>query len=556
MDNNRHHLDDLNAEQIHAVTHGQGPLLVVAGPGSGKTRVIANRIAHLVSVENVPSRRILAVTFTNKAAGEMKERVKNQLGTAGQGADIFTFHGWCTRQLRRHGAEVKLRNDFMIRDRDDQETFVKQAMLLLDHDPKEIKPGNVLDVISHAKSQLLSPQGFLEKTLASPAENVMDRVAAAVYPEYQRMLASSNSVDFDDLIRLTVALLETSESVRRQLQGRYLHMLVDEFQDTDPLQYKLCQLVAARHRNLCVVGDPDQSIYGWRDAQIDNILGFAGDYPGTTEVKLGRNYRSTPQILDVARSLIINNKDRIDNPLTTQMPHGPAPTFEVLDDTYDEARVSVQRLGDAVDGDPERWSDCAVLFRTNRQSRVLEEACIRGQIPYRLMGGQPFYHRAEIKDVLAYLHLVVNPDDIVSFMRVINRPSRRIGAKTVDKITTIAGQHGISPMETVMAGGYLPKFSRSTTDGIARFVMAMESLRDTFRTSSVHELTLAVLDETGLGDHIKNRDNGSDRWDNVLESWTWSANSDRRMKRTGCRHCWSRWRYMTRPQTRTMTLRA
>ena len=437
-------LASLNPEQQEAVLQTEGPLLILAGAGSGKTRVIAHRIAHLVSSEICPADRILAVTFTNKAAGEMRSRVETLLGIDCRQMWISTFHALCARLLRREGPHVGLSRDFVIYDSTDQLTVMKQAMRQVGVDDSTVQPRLALSRISHAKNRMEGPEVF-----AVDAWNPRDRQIGALYELYLKALADANALDFDDLLLKTVELFERSELVRDRYSEKFRFLMVDEYQDTNRPQYLLIQRLASRHRNLCVVGDPDQSIYKWRGADLRNIMDFEHDFPEARTVKLERNYRSTQVILDAASAVIAQNRNRKEKRLYTEQTGGARVLYYRAGDDLDEAefvaRTSRQALRDDVE------NTVAVLYRTNAQSRTLEDALRRAGIDYKIIGGVRFYERKEIKDTLAYLKLVLNPHDSVSLRRVINVPARGIGKGVLESLDGVALDEG-TELPLLMAG--------------------------------------------------------------------------------------------------------
>ena len=437
-------LASLNPEQQDAVLQTEGPLLILAGAGSGKTRVIAHRIAHLVSSDICPPDRILAVTFTNKAAGEMRSRVETLLGVDCRQMWISTFHALCARLLRREGPHVGLSRDFVIYDSTDQLTVMKQAMRQVGVDDSTVQPRLALSRISHAKNRMEGPEVF-----TGDSWNPRDRQIGALYELYVKALADANALDFDDLLLKTVELFERSELVRDRYSEKFRFLMVDEYQDTNRPQYLLIQRLASRHRNLCVVGDPDQSIYKWRGADLRNILDFEHDFPEARTVKLERNYRSTQVILDAASAVIAQNRNRKEKRLYTEQAGGARVLYYRAGDDLDEAefvaRTSRQALRDDVE------NTVAILYRTNAQSRTLEDALRRAGIDYKIIGGVRFYERKEIKDTLAYLKLVLNPHDSVSLRRVINVPARGIGKGVLESLDGVALDEG-TELPLLMAG--------------------------------------------------------------------------------------------------------
>jgi ATP-dependent DNA helicase UvrD/PcrA len=422
-------LEGLNPAQHDAVVHADGPLLILAGPGSGKTRVIAHRIAHLIGEQEVPPGRVVAVTFTNKAARELRDRVENLLGSAARGITMGTFHSVCSRFLRIDGGVIGVPRSFVIYDDADQMALMKRVCSEFNLEPRQYPPRAVLSVISQAKSELRGPTAF-----AAQVKTYFEEIVARCYQRYQTMLIDNSALDFDDIIMKAVELFRDSEEVRERYQARYEHVLVDEFQDTNVAQYVLAKLLAPPpDSNICVVGDPDQSIYSWRSADIRNILHFERDYPKATIVRLEQNYRSTQTILDGAQRIIAANKQRKEKSLWTEKGKGdPIVVYEAYNQEEEAAFVAeeIRRLT----RNGLQLADIAVMYRTNAQSRALEERFVNERLPYRLVGGTRFYERREIKDVLAYLRLVLNPFDSISLERVLNVPPRRIGDRTQQEL--------------------------------------------------------------------------------------------------------------------------
>ncbi|MBI2218917.1 MAG: UvrD-helicase domain-containing protein [Candidatus Rokubacteria bacterium] len=430
-------LDDLNPAQRDAVTAGDGPLLVLAGAGSGKTRVIAYRIAWLIARRGVSPRSILAVTFTNKAAEEMAKRVAALLAPIGVSPPLIaTFHSACVRILRQHGRHVGLDPRFTIYDEDDRLALVKECMKEGGLAEKSFTPSMVVHRISYLKNHMVSVQDALRD-----ARGPWEQKAALVYSRYEKRLRETAGVDFDDLLLTTVRLLRDVPDVLRYYRERWQHLLVDEYQDTNRAQYEIVRRLTAEHRNVCVVGDSDQAIYAWRGADIRNILDFEKDYPGTRAIRLEQNYRSTKRILSLAAGVIANNVRRKEKTLWTENPEGVRARVYRAWDEHEEASFVAQTML-TVRGEGVAWDDMAVFYRTNAQSRVLEDALRRGRIPYVIVGGVRFYERKEIKDTLAYLRLVINPADDVAFRRAIGAPARGIGATTLARLEDVAAREG------------------------------------------------------------------------------------------------------------------
>ncbi|HYB42177.1 MAG TPA: UvrD-helicase domain-containing protein [Candidatus Methylomirabilis sp.] len=432
-------LRSLNPPQRDAVTATAGPVLVLAGAGSGKTRVIAHRIAYLLGVDGVDPRRVLAVTFTNKAAEEMRQRVEGLVLPAGiRPPTVATFHSVCVRILRERAAAAGLPPSFVIYDEDDRLGVVKEAMRELDLDPQSITPASAVHRISHAKNQMLAPEE-VERLARTPREERL----AALYRRYEERLRAAGAVDFDDLLLRVVHLLEASPEALAWYRARWTHVLVDEYQDTNRAQYRIVRLLTQEHRNLCVVGDPDQSVYRWRGADLRNILEFERDYPDCRVVALEQNYRSTRRILDIASAVIANNTARKDKRLWTENAEGDKASLYRGWDENEEAAFVAQSIR-ALHRDGASYHDVAVFYRTNAQSRVLEDALRRASIPYLIVGGVRFYERREVKDVVAYLRLVLNPLDDAAFRRAIAAPARGVGKATLDRLADLARAQGTS----------------------------------------------------------------------------------------------------------------
>ena len=520
-------LQGLNEPQQQAVLCTEGPLLIVAGPGSGKTRVITHRIAYLVTECRVPAWRILAVTFTNKAAREMRERLDRLMAASGQDVTMGTFHAICARILRRHGAQVGLDRNFTIYDQDDQIDAVKSAMQLAEVDPKSYNPRALLSRISAAKSSLHD-----SRHMANAAYDADDEygahwveVCSRVYRYYEEALTRQNALDFDDLLMRTAQLLESSADVREQYHERYRHLLIDEFQDTNVAQYRLARLLTGPHQNLCVVGDPDQSIYSWRNADIRNILSFQSDFPDATVIGLGENYRSTRNILNAASSVISTNTERIERELYTNNPQGDPITLHEAYSEEDEAAWAIDEVTRLVRSQKHRFGDCAVMYRINAQSRAFEDQCMRQGVPYRLVGGVRFYHRKEIKDAMCYLRVLYNPGDEVSLQRIINTPPRGIGAKSVQQLTLFAAKTGLTSRQAMSEIAAARAENRpcpiNVTSRAARSIadlsVTLDRLGDAARELGVADLLDRVLDMSGLAKHIHAQDDGDERWENILE---------------------------------------
>ncbi len=437
-------IEGLNKEQQEAVKHTEGPLLIMAGAGSGKTRVLTHRIAYLMEEKDVSPRSILAITFTNKAAREMKDRVSKLVGPAGADMWVSTFHSMCVRILRRDIDRIGYNRNFTILDSGDQLSVVKQVLKDLNIDTKQFEPRAMQGQISSAKNELISPEEF-----SSKAGNFYDRQVAKVYEGYEKILRKNQSLDFDDLIMQTIHLFKRVPEVLEYYQRRFQYIHVDEYQDTNHAQYILVKQLANRFQNLCVVGDSDQSIYRWRGADISNILSFEKDYPTARTVFLEQNYRSTKSILEAANKVIANNPGRKPKNLWTQNPDGQKINYYQGATEQDEALYITDKIRDLVREEGFSPSDIAILYRTNAQSRAVEDTLMKSGMAYQMVGGMRFYDRKEIKDMIAYLRLITNPDDDLSFERVVNEPKRGIGKTSIDRLRAYAAENGMSFYQAV-----------------------------------------------------------------------------------------------------------
>ena len=511
-------LDSLNPAQKEAAETIQGPILILAGPGSGKTRVITHRVAYLIKVCGISPQHIIAVTFTNKAAREMKERLESLVGDEVADLTIGTFHAICSRILRRDGRVVGISPNFVIYDAEDQLGLLKRSIKEIGLDPKQYAPQAIASAISGAKSLMLTPGDYLQC-----GRSYFDEVAGRVYERYQQLLTESNALDFDDLLMRTVLMFRRIPEILSRYQSRYQHLLVDEFQDTNVVQYEFVKQIGGRNRNICVVGDPDQSIYSWRFADIGNILSFEKDYPDTKLVVLGESYRSTKKILEAASSVIVANRQRKPKELWTQNEAGEPPVVLETYDEREEAQYVVSEVERLVGGGEFNPGECAVMYRTNAQSRVLEEAFMRGGMPYKLVAGTRFYARREVKDVIAYLRLVRNPQDSVSLARVINVPGRGVGQQTQAKLVEIANDLRGSLYRAIQVvvsdrgeEDKLPSsFSSQTKRRLADFLTLVEGLTDKER--DLVGLFNAVIERTDYHNYILGGADGEERWENVME---------------------------------------
>jgi len=512
-------LATLNPVQREAVEAIEGPVLILAGPGSGKTRVITHRIAYLVKLCGVSSHHIMAVTFTNKAAREMRERLEQLLGQASEALTLGTFHAICARILRHEGKAMGLESRFVIYDEDDQLRLMKQVLEELNLDPKQYAPRALRSAIGAAKSRLISPESYVQR-VSSYFEEIVHRV----YQRYQQLLSQSRAVDFDDLLMKTVQLFQNHPQILNRHQSRYVHILVDEFQDTNIVQYMLIKQLAGKYRNLCVVGDPDQSIYSWRFADLRNILSFEKDYPEAKVVFLEQNYRSTKTILEVASDVISANVQRKHKKLWTENEDGASVTVIESYNADEEAQSVVNEIEKLIDQEQISLKDCAVMYRVNAQSRALEESFLRYGVPYRLVGSTRFYQRREVKDIIAYLRLIHNLQDNVSLGRIINVPVRGIGQRTLSQLQSWAKAHDASLFEALKQVSHNPAASEAKQSLPPRITQALIGF-DTVMSELIaqsHELSLSglldkILEHTRYKEYILAKEDGADRWENVME---------------------------------------
>lgn len=515
--------DTLNEQQRQGVFTTEGPVLLLAGAGSGKTRVLTHRIAYLIEEKQVNPYNILAITFTNKAAAEMRERVDRLVGLEAGSAWVMTFHAACMRILRGRSTELLRANierigyegNFTIYDTDDQRTLVKEALKRLDMDPKIYKDKAVLAQISRAKDELISP----DELEMSAGTDYVKRNIAKVYREYQKQLKSNNALDFDDIIGKTVELFLSCPDLLEYYQNRFRYIMVDEYQDTNTAQFKLISLLAGKHHNLCVVGDDDQSIYKFRGANIRNILSFETFFPEAAVIKLEQNYRSTQNILDAANAVIRNNEKRKDKRLWTEHGSGEKLTYNIYNNAYEEAAgivFDIRRRAEA----GAAYKDHAVLYRTNAQSRSLEEKFVELNVPYRIYGGINFYGRKEIKDILAYLKTIDNGRDDVAVKRIINVPKRGIGNTTVDKVTVYAEQRDMSFYAALASAEDIVSLSKSTASKITPFCTLISAFRAKAKTLSIKELITDILESIHYEEYLSDTDEPdevADRMANIDE---------------------------------------
>jgi DNA helicase II / ATP-dependent DNA helicase PcrA len=499
-------LDALNDPQRQAVTHPSGPLLILAGAGSGKTRVLTMRIAHLIA-RGVEAERILALTFTNKAAREMRSRLKDQVGRAQDGLWVGTFHAMATRMLRPHADRLGYRAGFTIFDEDDSRSILKRALAELDVDPKKHSVAVLQVAISKAKAEARSPEAITGRKAG-------DRVLRAVYERYQALGRESNGMDFDDLLLNLVNLLRTDPEVLAEWQGRFEHVLVDEYQDTNRVQYELLLLLSGGHRNLAVVGDDDQSIYAFRGADVRNILDFERDFPDATVVKLEQNYRSTQAILDVAHEVISRNRERTGKRLWTARGEGRRPVLLLAPDDEAEAAFVGDEILALTEAEGRLHSDFAILYRTNAQSRSFERALLSRRIPYHLVGGMRFWDRREVKDSVAYLRFLANPSDAVSFDRIANVPRRRISEKTAQAAIGAASDGGVSILDACGLPAQVPVRAEAQ-EALARFHAEVAPLAAEVGRRRPHELIQLLVRRCNLTEHY---DDGSAAGKNRLDN--------------------------------------
>lgn len=504
-------LDSLNEQQREAVEHPGGPLLVFAGAGSGKTRVITYRIARLIA-SGVRPNRILAVTFTNKAARAMRERIDALIGERAKSLWMGTFHGICGRILRESGHMIGLDRNFVIYDDADQLSLIRSILKARNIDDKSITPRSVLNEISRAKEKLISPEKY-----AKGAVGFFERIVAEIYADYQDQLRKSLALDFDDMLSFTVRLLRERKEATELYQNRFEHVLVDEFQDVNFAQYELIKILCAKHKNITIVGDDDQSIYAWRGADVRHILKFGGEFAGAKTVKLEKNYRSTQRILSAANEVIRHNRHRAQKSLWTDNPEGPPVTITEVGTEQEEAMLVADTILQAVRPGRRKFNDFAILYRTNAQSRALEEAFLMMRIPHILVGGQRFYERKEVKDAIAYLRLAANPNDDVSLMRVINVPGRGIGETTMQKVEDFAS--GRPLFYAVSHPEFQSSLATRTRTAVARFVATIASAHEMLELNKTEPVLRFLLQQSGYLDDLRSErtEDATSRMENLQE---------------------------------------
>lgn len=490
--------DTLNKEQQEAVFHTEGPLLILAGAGSGKTRVLTHRIAYLIDEKGVNPWNILAITFTNKAAGEMRERVDRIVGFGSESIWVSTFHSTCVRILRRHIERLGYSTNFTNYDTDDQKTLMKDVCKLLQIDTKMLKERTLLSAISSAKNECITAQ---EYELNAVGDYTKQRIAQ-VYKEYEKQMRANNALDFDDLLLKTVQLFQSQPDILEYYQERFRYIMVDEYQDTNTVQFQMIRLLAAKYQNLCVVGDDDQSIYKFRGANIQNILNFEQEFEQAHVIKLEQNYRSTDTILKAANAVISNNLGRKSKSLWTDKGEGDKIQMQQFDDAFEEANYVAANIAKHVREGERSYKDHAVLYRTNAQSRLFEERFVQANIPYKVIGGVNFYARKEIKDLLAYLKTIDNGQDDLAVRRIINVPKRGIGLTTINRVQENALEREVPFYEALRTADLIPGVGRAATK-IESFVALIEHFKDTAKTASVSDLMQEILDYTGYQEYLK-----------------------------------------------------
>ena len=490
--------DSLNEQQKLGVFTTEGPVLILAGAGSGKTRVLTHRVAYLIEEKGIAPYHIMAITFTNKAAGEMRERIDSMIGMGSESIWVSTFHSSCVRILRRFADRLGYANSFTIYDTDDSKTLMKDICKRLEIDTKIYKEKTFLNVISSAKNELISPEEFAQNAVGDFNKTRQ----AQVYREYQARLKANNAMDFDDLIMKTVELLKFDTEVRNFYQEKFHYIMVDEYQDTNTAQFELVRLLASGRENLCVVGDDDQSIYKFRGANIYNILNFEKHYPNATVIKLEQNYRSTANILNAANGVIANNQGRKEKRLWTEAGDGEKIYFQQFESAYEEADFIARDIAARVRRGEYQYGDCAILYRTNGQSRMLEEKLIMSGIPYKIVGGVNFYARREVKDLLSYMKVVDNAQDDLAVQRIINVPKRGIGATSIGKASDYAYHMGLNLFEALEKADEIPTLGRAAGK-IAPFVELIHHFRSVCANEGVAALLQEIIDETGYVEALK-----------------------------------------------------
>lgn len=522
--------DSLNDKQKEAVFYSDGPLLILAGAGSGKTRVLTHRVAYLIHEKNVNPYNIMAITFTNKAAREMRDRINRLIGHGAEAVWVSTFHSACVRILRRYIDRIGYNNNFTIYDSDDQKTAIKAACKKLQVDTKFIKERAIMSAISMAKNNMITPEEY-----RNSADDIRTKMISKVYEEYQSRLKKNNALDFDDLLVKTIELFKSDKEVLMAYQDRLQYIMVDEYQDTNRVQFEFIKLLADKYKNICVVGDDDQSIYKFRGADISNILNFEQIFTGTKVIKLEQNYRSTKNVLEAANQVIAHNYSRKQKTLWTEREAGDLVEFRQLDNEYHEAEFIVNSIKDLIDENRYDYKDIACLYRTNAQSRVIEEALLKENIPYKIIGGQNFYQRKEIKDLIAYLKTISNGDDDFSVRRIINVPKRGIGATTIEKVQKYADDNNMSFYQALEDKKCRISLGSRAEGKVNSFVYFIQRMKAELEYDSISDLMENILSETGYEDELKmeDTDEANARLENINEFFNKIVDYEDKCKQAG-----------------------
>ncbi len=522
--------DSLNDKQKEAVFYSDGPLLILAGAGSGKTRVLTHRVAYLIHEKNVNPYNIMAITFTNKAAREMRDRINRLIGHGAEAVWVSTFHSACVRILRRYIDRIGYNNNFTIYDSDDQKTAIKAACKKLQVDTKFVKERAIMSAISMAKNNMITPEEY-----RNSADDIRTKIISKVYEEYQSRLKKNNALDFDDLLVKTIELFKSDKEVLMAYQDRLQYIMVDEYQDTNRVQFEFIKLLADKYKNICVVGDDDQSIYKFRGADISNILNFEQIFTGTKVIKLEQNYRSTKNVLEAANQVIAHNYSRKQKTLWTEREAGDLVEFRQLDNEYHEAEFIVNSIKDLIDENRYDYKDIACLYRTNAQSRVIEEALLKENIPYKIIGGQNFYQRKEIKDLIAYLKTISNGDDDFAVRRIINVPKRGIGATTIEKVQKYADDNNMSFYQALEDKKCRISLGSRAEGKVNSFVYFIQRMKAELEYDSISDLMENILSETGYEAELKmeDTDEANARLENINEFFNKIVDYEDKCKQAG-----------------------
>ena len=522
--------DSLNDKQKEAVFYSDGPLLILAGAGSGKTRVLTHRVAYLIHEKNVNPYNIMAITFTNKAAREMRDRINRLIGHGAEAVWVSTFHSACVRILRRYIDRIGYNNNFTIYDSDDQKTAIKAACKKLQVDTKFVKERAIMSAISMAKNNMITPEEY-----RNSADDIRTKIISKVYEEYQSRLKKNNALDFDDLLVKTIELFKSDKEVLMAYQDRLQYIMVDEYQDTNKVQFEFIKLLADKYKNICVVGDDDQSIYKFRGADISNILNFEQIFTGTKVIKLEQNYRSTKNVLEAANQVIAHNYSRKQKTLWTEREAGDLVEFRQLDNEYHEAEFIVNSIKDLIDENRYDYKDIACLYRTNAQSRVIEEALLKENIPYKIIGGQNFYQRKEIKDLIAYLKTISNGDDDFAVRRIINVPKRGIGATTIEKVQKYADDNNMSFYQALEDKKCRISLGPRAEGKVNSFVYFIQRMKAELEYDSISDLMENILSETGYEAELKmeDTDEANARLENISEFFNKIVDYEDKCKQAG-----------------------